>query len=503
MGLDPSTLGVNTNFFEVGGDSLLVIKLISQLRQSYNMSVGVADFLHHPTIADFAQAMPSSSSGPGIDPNLMAAPQVRPQRIASLLPRRKGAKGRSTSVASKGDGSPRPEENFRNRTPSAIDRETRSRAASVAYQDKNSSFIHAPEEYRGRTPSGYEPRARALSVTNSAEAEGYPRARIPSSHDRRAGHEDAPVPTRGRALSTTEAPVSPREPPRSPKLTALEPPKSPRIVPHQPPAHQPVVHQPPPHQVAHQPISIPQLALEDILMTDSMLDLTRRTSPEIPRSDSEISYDSSSASAVGLLRAANSSQTFPAPPSPDHLLRTKQASILAPGVTGSPMKTPGSPSAARLLKRKPSRTISIAQIEDVTTNNQNFSNPLSFLFLRQLIAVIILVIPIVASFVGSYIGMRLLANHFDINQYFLVPLVYPSAGILSTIGFIPYKWIWIGKYKHCAMRLWSWKFMVWWAIDRYRYFISSLIDLLVPINILLQNIYLQHVPSICSGNTVP
>lgn len=462
MGIDPSNLGVNTNFFEVGGDSLLVIKLISQLRQNYNMTVGVADFLHHPTISDFARAIPSSSVVPTHDPSsAMAPPQLRPQRIASLLPRRKTVhKGRSPSVASRGDGSPRTPDDgsFRSRTPSAIDKDTRGRTTSSFIHTEErmrSGTVVSPEEYRARTPSGYEGRGRTLSVAGPGEAEPH-RVRIPSAHERR---EELAIPMRARALSSVDVPptfsqISPRgEPPKSPKFSALDPFKLPRT---------------------HHPV-IPQLALEDIIISDSPIDSTRKTSPDLRdmRSESDGSHDSSSG--FGLLRNGNNSQSGPAPPSPDHALCTKQASILAAGAG----KTPGSPGSSRLLKRKPSRTISVMQLEDINSNTQVFTKPLSFLFLRQLIAVFILVLPIVSAFVGSYIGVRILTDYFDINSYFLVPLVYPAGGIVSTLGFIPYKWIWIGRYKHCVMRLWSWKFMVWWALDRYRFVYYLLIFSLV------------------------
>ncbi len=61
LGIDYHNVSVEANFFEMGGDSLLAIKLVSLIRRSYSDAVSVANVLLTPTIASFVQAVPHHS----------------------------------------------------------------------------------------------------------------------------------------------------------------------------------------------------------------------------------------------------------------------------------------------------------------------------------------------------------------------------------------------------------------------------------------------------------
>lgn len=50
-------VGVHDNFFELGGDSLLIAKVHARYREKWNEEVSVAQFLQHPTIAEFVQSL--------------------------------------------------------------------------------------------------------------------------------------------------------------------------------------------------------------------------------------------------------------------------------------------------------------------------------------------------------------------------------------------------------------------------------------------------------------
>jgi acetyltransferase-like isoleucine patch superfamily enzyme len=478
MGLDPSSLGVNTNFFEMGGDSLLVIKLISMLRQTYNAGVGVADFLRHPTIADFALAISSSAN-----PDSIASPATphRQQRVASLLPRRKTHhKQRSTSTSKEST------ENLRGRTPSIV--EGMQRSASSEERARSASVAQPSEEPRARSPSGYDrdtsTRTRTYTIANTNEADprlrGSPqidstpayRMRTPSHKETSPEIPGSRGPTRGRAL-TIEVPdpnrISPRlslkEPARispppegghspralgidSPRLSFTEPPNSPRVMPNNDYNRNPTV---------------PKLFLEDMAVTPSTQNLINaRVAGDTPP----------------LTNALN----HPPPPSPDYAARmASKDNEVTPGepeTEATPAPPTNKPSRLKRNRPKPARTISLSTLEDANTMNQVFTTPLPFLWLRQLIALIIVALPVLGSFAGSYIAVRIISEHYHINLFYLIPIVYPAGGFVSSIVFIPYKWIWIRRYKHCVMRLWSWKYMVWWALERYRYSSTSFYTLI-------------------------
>lgn len=52
--LPPEQIGVNANFFDMGGHSLLAMRAIAQLRERLGVEIGVADLLAQPVLADLA-----------------------------------------------------------------------------------------------------------------------------------------------------------------------------------------------------------------------------------------------------------------------------------------------------------------------------------------------------------------------------------------------------------------------------------------------------------------
>jgi acyl-coenzyme A synthetase/AMP-(fatty) acid ligase len=63
LGLD--RIGINDNFFEAGGTSLLVLKLRDQMEVRLGQPVSVADLFQHPTIRHFAEHLATSGNKSG------------------------------------------------------------------------------------------------------------------------------------------------------------------------------------------------------------------------------------------------------------------------------------------------------------------------------------------------------------------------------------------------------------------------------------------------------
>lgn len=53
-------IGVNDDFFSLGGDSLLMTQIFSRIRESSGFEVSFGDFFDHPTIANLAPLLPGS-----------------------------------------------------------------------------------------------------------------------------------------------------------------------------------------------------------------------------------------------------------------------------------------------------------------------------------------------------------------------------------------------------------------------------------------------------------
>jgi acyl carrier protein len=52
--VDPDTVG-DDDFFELGGDSLLVIKLVARIRRTLSRELSPGDVFDHPTVASLAR----------------------------------------------------------------------------------------------------------------------------------------------------------------------------------------------------------------------------------------------------------------------------------------------------------------------------------------------------------------------------------------------------------------------------------------------------------------
>jgi len=48
-------VGRQDNFFDLGGHSLLVVRVISRVRKRLEMEVAIGDLFAHPVLADFAE----------------------------------------------------------------------------------------------------------------------------------------------------------------------------------------------------------------------------------------------------------------------------------------------------------------------------------------------------------------------------------------------------------------------------------------------------------------
>jgi acyl carrier protein len=48
-------VGIHDNFFDLGGDSLLITRIHARFNQQFDRQVSVASLLQYPTIADLAQ----------------------------------------------------------------------------------------------------------------------------------------------------------------------------------------------------------------------------------------------------------------------------------------------------------------------------------------------------------------------------------------------------------------------------------------------------------------
>jgi acyl carrier protein len=55
LAVDPGTIGDDDDFFELGGDSLLVIKLVARIRRTLSRELTPGDVFDHPTVASLAR----------------------------------------------------------------------------------------------------------------------------------------------------------------------------------------------------------------------------------------------------------------------------------------------------------------------------------------------------------------------------------------------------------------------------------------------------------------
>jgi aryl carrier-like protein len=50
-------VGVHDNFFDLGGNSLLVMQLLSRVQSNFGLRVSASEFFNHPTIEGLAEAI--------------------------------------------------------------------------------------------------------------------------------------------------------------------------------------------------------------------------------------------------------------------------------------------------------------------------------------------------------------------------------------------------------------------------------------------------------------
>ena len=76
--LEVEEVGINDDFFEIGGHSLLAVRLVSQIRKTFGMELPIADVFDYPTVAQLAARITDEPSGELLPPVTAA---TRPEHI--------------------------------------------------------------------------------------------------------------------------------------------------------------------------------------------------------------------------------------------------------------------------------------------------------------------------------------------------------------------------------------------------------------------------------------
>jgi acyl carrier protein len=66
-------VGINDNFFKLGGHSLLITQLVAKIRDSFNIEIPLRDLFTAPTVSELAQLIEKSqqqNSAPIVPPIL-------------------------------------------------------------------------------------------------------------------------------------------------------------------------------------------------------------------------------------------------------------------------------------------------------------------------------------------------------------------------------------------------------------------------------------------------
>ncbi|WP_217562812.1 phosphopantetheine-binding protein, partial [Streptomyces sp. GbtcB6] len=66
LDLEPGQVGVERSFFELGGDSLLVMRLIARIRSVLEVSVGVREVFAEPTVVGVARLVEGAGVSAGV-----------------------------------------------------------------------------------------------------------------------------------------------------------------------------------------------------------------------------------------------------------------------------------------------------------------------------------------------------------------------------------------------------------------------------------------------------
>ncbi|MGZ5134066.1 MAG: amino acid adenylation domain-containing protein, partial [Flavitalea sp.] len=77
--LDLETVGIHDNFFEIGGHSLLAIRLISVIRKELSTEVPISEIFEYPTIAELATSLNKPSE-------VVALPTIKAETRPELIP---------------------------------------------------------------------------------------------------------------------------------------------------------------------------------------------------------------------------------------------------------------------------------------------------------------------------------------------------------------------------------------------------------------------------------
>jgi polyketide synthase PksJ len=63
--LKVGTVGLHDNFFEIGGDSLALIRVYNRLRPTSDRALSITDLFDHPTISSLAGLLGASAADAG------------------------------------------------------------------------------------------------------------------------------------------------------------------------------------------------------------------------------------------------------------------------------------------------------------------------------------------------------------------------------------------------------------------------------------------------------
>jgi amino acid adenylation domain-containing protein len=78
--LDSEKLGVSDDFFDLGGTSLLILRLISKINRSFNVNVTVPDFYRNPTVEQMAKLIVAQPALGGRQPEVIQLQDGRSER---------------------------------------------------------------------------------------------------------------------------------------------------------------------------------------------------------------------------------------------------------------------------------------------------------------------------------------------------------------------------------------------------------------------------------------
>ncbi|MFM7712590.1 MAG: phosphopantetheine-binding protein, partial [Microcystis sp.] len=72
--LECEKIGIHDNFFDLGGHSILAIKLLNQIQKNFNQELSLTSLFQHPTIAQLSQQLSQIEVQPSISDLLVLQP---------------------------------------------------------------------------------------------------------------------------------------------------------------------------------------------------------------------------------------------------------------------------------------------------------------------------------------------------------------------------------------------------------------------------------------------